>query len=449
MKTKLLLFITLFNCIMASSQINVNESFESTVTPSGWIYDSFERSTYIASSGSASLKGTIASATPGSFSTTDYVTNGTQINVSFRARRTSTSVFDLNYLYYSVNNGSWTQLDNFFTTNNSTPWGIFNYSVPAGIITPGSSIKFQIVSNRDSSSGTLEVYFDNFTIQQGLAPLSTVTEYSFDNTLNNLNGNTPFSNNPGTSFVNDRHGNTEGALRLEFTGATASIPYLPIGNTARSVSIWVKPNNIGSQNVVFSYGSLSTNNAYGFSFDANTINNSGYSNDLQSSFVLNNDIWKHVVCTYTDTGMASIYIDGNLITSDSKPAWNTLNTTFRLGYYNTFSGYPDISIDDLKIYNYALTQTEITNLYNYNTLASSNFNQNSLEVALYPNPVHDVLTVETDLELKSIEVYNIHGQKLITANQKQLNVSDLATGIYMVKIEDVDNKIATKKIVVK
>ena len=83
------------------------------------------------------------------------------------------------------------------------------------------------------------------------------------------------------------------------------------------------------------------------------------------------------------------------------------------------------------------------------TLTSQNFSQNNLEVKLYPNPVNDVLNIETALELQSVEIYNIQGQKVLSSNQKEINVSDLASGMYMVRIQDTDNNIATKKIVIK
>jgi hypothetical protein len=83
------------------------------------------------------------------------------------------------------------------------------------------------------------------------------------------------------------------------------------------------------------------------------------------------------------------------------------------------------------------------------SLSAEDFSQNNLEVALYPNPVNDVLNIESELELKSVEIYSIQGQKVLTTNQKKINVSDLAAGMYMVRIQDLDNNIATKKIIIK
>ena len=121
------------------------------------------------------------------------------------------------------------------------------------------------------------------------------------------------------------------------------------------------------------------------------------------------------------------------------------NKEFRLGGNSNFNG----AVDDLKLYNYALSQAEVTNLFTNNTLSSSDFSQNNLEVKLYPNPVNDVLNIETALEIQNVEIYNIQGQKVLSSNQKQINISDLASGMYMVRIQDIDNNSATKKIVIK
>ena len=151
-----------------------------------------------------------------------------------------------------------------------------------------------------------------------------------------------------------------------------------------------------------------------------------------------------------DGTTAKIYKDGVLLGSQAK-SWNTINDNnlFRIG--TSFAGAGSFSgvIDDLKIYNYALEQADITSLYTNNALSSSNFTQNNLEVALYPNPVRDILNIETVLDIQSVEIYNIQGQKVLTSNQKQINVSGLATGMYVVRIQDAENNISTKKIVIK
>ena len=119
------------------------------------------------------------------------------------------------------------------------------------------------------------------------------------------------------------------------------------------------------------------------------------------------------------------------------------------------SKFGKISLDKFFIYSKALTKKEINVIKDQHErvftlpLAVADFNQSNLEVSLYPNPVRDILNIEIENDIQSIEIYNIQGQKVISSNQKQINVSDLAAGMYMVRIQDVDNNIATEKIVIK
>jgi hypothetical protein len=118
------------------------------------------------------------------------------------------------------------------------------------------------------------------------------------------------------------------------------------------------------------------------------------------------------------------------------------------------SKFGKISLDKFFIYSKALTKKEINVIKDQHErvftlpLAVADFNsQNNLEVSLYPNPVRDILNIETDTEIKSVDIYNLQGQKIKTALSKQVNVSDLSAGIYMVRIEDTNNAVETKRIV--
>jgi hypothetical protein len=81
------------------------------------------------------------------------------------------------------------------------------------------------------------------------------------------------------------------------------------------------------------------------------------------------------------------------------------------------------------------------------TLSISDFTQNNLEVAIYPNPVNDILNIDTKEEVLSVEVFALQGQKVMSSKENKINVSELPAGIYLVRIQDVNNNIATKKII--
>jgi hypothetical protein len=55
---------------------------------------------------------------------------------------------------------------------------------------------------------------------------------------------------------------------------------------------------------------------------------------------------------------------------------------------------------------------------------------------MYPNPVEDKLYIETDVEIEDVVVYDVYGrqQDNVAIRQHFVDVSDLTSGIYLVKI---------------
>lgn len=74
------------------------------------------------------------------------------------------------------------------------------------------------------------------------------------------------------------------------------------------------------------------------------------------------------------------------------------------------------------------------------------------KINFYPNPVKDVLNISDAKTISSIAVFDLSGKQVYTQNvnskQTQINVSNLATGIYIVKA-NVNGEVKTFKIVKK
>ena len=57
-------------------------------------------------------------------------------------------------------------------------------------------------------------------------------------------------------------------------------------------------------------------------------------------------------------------------------------------------------------------------------------------LAVYPNPVKDVLNIATDKPVHSIRIYNVYGTEVAqAADTKRINVSHLPAGVYMVRAD--------------
>ncbi|WP_310555840.1 CotH kinase family protein [Flavobacterium sp.] len=76
---------------------------------------------------------------------------------------------------------------------------------------------------------------------------------------------------------------------------------------------------------------------------------------------------------------------------------------------------------------------------------------NTINTSLFPNPVVDVVTIQSNQELALIEIFDISGKKVHTAylnsNRAQINMSNMMSGFYIVKILDSNGKMETQKIV--
>lgn len=317
----------------------------------------------------------------------------------------------------------------------------------------------------------LKIYNRNVTQQEvaqiynegiPLGANALLQEFKFDNSYAN-EGNTISFNDYGTgvasSFTSDRNSVANNAVLINEKPLKAVIPNLPNSDSTRSISLWVQPLIASNDGVIFSYGNPSGETAYGLSFNnqgsipqLHYIYNFSFGTNISSNSTMTG-VWNHFVVTFDGNRDAKMYRNGVLIAQGNRPNWNTNAAStffeFHLGkLLYTNSGNFVGAIDDLKIYNYALSQADVTSLYTNNTLASTDFNQDNLEVALYPNPVRDFLKIETVLQIKSVEIYNIQGQKVLSSNQKQIDVTHLPSGVYMVRIADTSNKVSLKKIIV-
>ena len=285
------------------------------------------------------------------------------------------------------------------------------------------------------------------------APPQLIAEYTFNNTPNNVNGNSPFGQFFGLSYTSDRQGNPNSALSLTGDGAIAEITGLPYGSNSRTVSFWVKTTTLNPNfNYAFHYGDAANGNGFLFK-PAQSIffASSGGNNSITTSHT--NNTWYHYVCTY-DGITSKIYKNGILISSVAA-TWNTVNNPYSLNFFrlglteNDSTGFFSGAIDDLKIYNYALIQADVNSLYNTNTLSTTNFSKNNLQASLYPNPTNDILNIQMEKELKTATIYTVLGNQVLVSIDKQINVSSLSSGNYFVRIEAVDGAVTTQKIIIK
>lgn len=70
------------------------------------------------------------------------------------------------------------------------------------------------------------------------------------------------------------------------------------------------------------------------------------------------------------------------------------------------------------------------------------------EIAIYPNPASDIITIKTSDKVKKVQVYNLLGVKVLELkNQDSISLKQLPVGTYLLKIETTNGKMEVKKVI--
>ncbi len=85
------------------------------------------------------------------------------------------------------------------------------------------------------------------------------------------------------------------------------------------------------------------------------------------------------------------------------------------------------------------------------TFYTADFTPTPKAIKMYPNPANNQVFFESDLALEQVKVFSITGKQVLQANLSQNNniqVNDLAKGIYLVQIQTQNGQVETRKLVV-
>jgi hypothetical protein len=308
--------------------------------------------------------------------------------------------------------------------------------------------------------------------------------WPFTGNANDISGNANSGTNNGATLTTDRFGNANSAYN--FNGTSSFINVLNSSslqfNGALTISSWINtntipPNATNSAAYILSKGADGgTPNSWVSYIDALgsalcIFNSSGALNScsgLGNPISINN--WINIIYTF-DGVNANTYING--ILSSTTSSNNTIFSNIydlKFGRRHT-SGLPYFfngKIDDIGIWNRALTPSEITSLYqaevscqslviNSGTLSSFNPPVYQNTITIYPNPANDNITIDcgnlANASGWTIKIINTLGQEVFSGamNTQQYVVplnSWSGQGVYFVKIYDASNNLLnTKKII--
>ncbi|MDA3878934.1 MAG: T9SS type A sorting domain-containing protein [Prolixibacteraceae bacterium] len=210
-----------------------------------------------------------------------------------------------------------------------------------------------------------------------------ILSYSFDNAegiiITDLSGKSNHGQLQGNATISDGY-NNNGATLIDKADFVQLPENISEGLTSFTFTAWVNFNSLNASTRLLDLGNTATDNAlviipsyknnYGYiSFRFQPYR--GITYNVTSSQKIPVGSWTHIAVTYnwdleSEKGEASIYLNGKLVGTKNRiphtPADFLGNTTNNyIGYSrdeNDLTGFNG-SIDDVKLYNIALTETEI------------------------------------------------------------------------------------------
>ena len=312
--------------------------------------------------------------------------------------------------------------------------------------------------------------------------------WPFSGNANDASGNGNNGTVNGATLSADRFGYNNSSYQLD--GISNLINLNTLLPSKFSISIWVQIKNfksysgLGSQiigtynnNVApsgFVCGTNGNPSLFGQHWASLWNPNNNYPTVI-SNDSLKVDVWKNLIATYDGTDL-KYYSNGSFAGSvkanyiaNSRPIFVGAREFLNAGP----SFFLNAKVDDIGVWNRALTQQEISNLYNgniciksisvtdtliinvkrtsYNPLAYTN------TIKVYPNPTKDKITIDngdiTKMTGYSIKIYNSIGQQLFQSNINQqqytLDITQWGgNGLYFMELKDNNgNIIDIKKIV--
>lgn len=282
-----------------------------------------------------------------------------------------------------------------------------------------------------------------------------------------FNGTDSFKDGTSTGILvsyNGIHSRTSdrfnGNNALAFTG----VGYVSAGNAAKfsvmnglTISAWIYIDPLlTGEGAVVSKWDNSTGDEYLFGVYSNNklalaIQGKVIENTMLSRTVLADTTWYHVAMTWAKGGMTGIYINGVLDTgSILVDSLVNTSTPFNIGGQGSgLSRYFQGKIDDVRMYNRALSGTEISTLYandsacglKYTPPPSGVQNINIAQgIKVFPNPATDAVTIAV-ANKANVLVCDVNGRVVYNAvidKKAVIDISGYSKGIYIIRATDGD-----------
>jgi len=208
-----------------------------------------------------------------------------------------------------------------------------------------------------------------------------IAYYPFDGNARDIKGGNGYLKSDMAVLTTDRFGMKNSAY--DFNGSTSSlfvnVDNIPAMDSAKTISWWyfseampIYDLELGAENMIVLVDSTAGIGIQ-FGFRASGYKTKGFDTwQWGGGTFLDMDYpefgsWHHCIYTY-DGNTHKFYLDGEKISSSTVKPKSGVPNLLMFGNYPGGDQFYKGKLDEVRIYNRALTQSEVKNLYNLNTL---------------------------------------------------------------------------------
>jgi hypothetical protein len=140
---------------------------------------------------------------------------------------------------------------------------------------------------------------------------------------------------------------------------------LNLANASFTVAAWAKRSTTSGKQWIVSQGTQNTDKALVLGFrDNDHFTCAFYNDDLDTaSAYTDTNVWHHWTCMFdAATRTRKLYRDGMLVASDTSKGMFQASSAFNIGRATWNEAYFSGAIDDVRVYNRALTSWEVLSL---------------------------------------------------------------------------------------
>jgi len=198
----------------------------------------------------------------------------------------------------------------------------------------------------------------------------------FDGDIRDLSKYNQNTENYFVSFVNDRFGNSNSAAYFDgnLSNIQISSPNEMDFNKPFTISLWAKPDvGYGSLydsevDLIGRYGAASSNtSSFALSIKDSYLKTEIYQHGQGRSVLITDKIipinlWSHIALV-NNSGILKLYLNGELVGSSNTGNPDKSNLPLLIGKRITQNRIFKGAMDDIKIYNYACTDSEVKSLF--------------------------------------------------------------------------------------